>query len=173
MTDPRQPAYDAVFEFIRSQPRDFMPLTVVDRNAMIWRAVHAALDAMGIPKPVGAPAPVATEATEAGSLHELVAAAIYERNNPGHQWANAHPDDRVAYGSDAEAAISVLQPGARITATLARMSEADVQRVAALYERWVKAGPPPLGTLINRWWDARLVELRNAILPPTDTTKEQ
>lgn len=50
MTDPRQPAYDAVFAYIRSQPRDFLPSTVVDRNAMIWRAVHAALDAMEVPK---------------------------------------------------------------------------------------------------------------------------
>ncbi|MGW4300391.1 hypothetical protein ACWEHT_11500 [Streptomyces sp. NPDC004646] len=52
-----------------------------------------------------------------------------------------------------------------ITAVLARMSEADVHRVTSLYERWVKAGPPPLGTSMARWWDARLVELRNAILP--------
>ncbi|WP_406735373.1 hypothetical protein OG508_28170 [Streptomyces sp. NBC_01108] len=44
--DPHQPAYDAVFAYIRSQPRDFLPTTVVGRNAMIWHAVHAALDAM-------------------------------------------------------------------------------------------------------------------------------
>jgi len=48
--DPRQAAYDAVFAYIRQQPRDFLPATVVDRNAMIWHAVHAALDAIGIPK---------------------------------------------------------------------------------------------------------------------------
>lgn len=48
-TDPRQAAYDAVFAYIRSQPRDFLPTTVVNRNAMIWHAVHAALDAVGIP----------------------------------------------------------------------------------------------------------------------------
>lgn len=42
--DPKQPAYDAVFAYIRSQP-DVVPATVVERNAMIWRAVHAALDA--------------------------------------------------------------------------------------------------------------------------------
>lgn len=47
--DPRQPAYDAVFAYIRQQPHGFLPTTVVDRNAMIWRAVHAALDAMGVP----------------------------------------------------------------------------------------------------------------------------
>ncbi|GAA3590826.1 hypothetical protein [Streptomyces osmaniensis] len=48
--DPRQAAYDAVFAYIRQQPCDFLPTTVVDRNAMIWHAVHAALDAVGIPR---------------------------------------------------------------------------------------------------------------------------
>ncbi|MET9704880.1 hypothetical protein, partial [Streptomyces griseus] len=43
--DPKQPAHDAVFAYIRSQPRDFLPTTVVERNAIIWRAVNAALDA--------------------------------------------------------------------------------------------------------------------------------
>lgn len=47
-TDPRQAAYDAVFAYIRQRPRDFLPATVVDRNAMIWHAVHAALDAAGV-----------------------------------------------------------------------------------------------------------------------------
>jgi hypothetical protein len=111
-------------------------------------------------------------------LREEIAAAIYERNNPGHRWAEAHPDDRLAYGFDADAVLAVILPATRITATLARMSEADVQRVINLYERWVKAGPPPLGTSVSRWWDARLVELHHAILPPeqqsgADQTKEQ
>lgn len=43
----------------------------------------------------------------------------------------------------------------------------------ALYEQWVKAGPPPLGASMARWWDRRLVELHNAIHPPTDTTTEK
>jgi hypothetical protein len=51
--DPRQAAYDAVFAYIRQQPRDFLPATVVDRNAMIWHAVHAALDAVGVPSKEG------------------------------------------------------------------------------------------------------------------------
>lgn len=50
-SDSRQAAYDAVFAYIRQQPRDFMPTTVVDRNAMIWHAVHAALDAVGVTGP--------------------------------------------------------------------------------------------------------------------------
>lgn len=48
--DPRQAAYDAVFTYLRQQPRDSVPSTVVHRNAMIWNAVHAALDAAGVPK---------------------------------------------------------------------------------------------------------------------------
>lgn len=113
-------------------------------------------------------APAATEATEPANsaLRDLIAGAIYERNNPGRRWADAHPDDRVCYGSDADAAITVIAPGARITATLAREAEAGVTRVIALHEQWVKAGPPPLGTSTARWWDARLVELHNAIQPP-------
>lgn len=45
----------------------------------------------------------------------------------------------------------------------ARTAEANVQRVIDLYERWLKAGPPPLGTSIARWWDKRLLELHTAI----------
>lgn len=44
----RRQAYDAVFAYIRRQPRDFMPATIVDRNAMIWDVVHVALGAVGI-----------------------------------------------------------------------------------------------------------------------------
>lgn len=56
----------------------------------------------------------------------------------------------------------------RVSVALHRSAEDDVSRVIDLYEQWVKAGPPPLGVLINRWWDARLVELHNAILPPQE-----
>ncbi|MDX2697109.1 hypothetical protein [Streptomyces ipomoeae] len=42
--DPRQPAYDAVYEYIRALG-PYMPRDTVHRNAVIWRAVHAALGA--------------------------------------------------------------------------------------------------------------------------------
>jgi hypothetical protein len=42
--DPRQPAYDAVYEYIRGLG-PYLPPDPVHRNAIIWRAVHAALDA--------------------------------------------------------------------------------------------------------------------------------
>lgn len=44
------------------------------------------------------------------------------------------------------------------------MTDADMQRVTDLYERWVKAGAPPLGVSLARWWDRRLVKLRDAII---------
>ncbi|MGW7726184.1 hypothetical protein ACWGJ6_22980 [Streptomyces canus] len=42
--DPRQPAYDAVYEYIRKLG-GYLPPDVVHRNATIWRAVNAALGA--------------------------------------------------------------------------------------------------------------------------------
>ncbi|WP_405747739.1 hypothetical protein [Streptomyces canus] len=70
-----------------------------------------------------------------------------------HHPAQAHRDDEACDGR--------TQPAA------------DMQRVTALYNRWVKAGPPRIGTPIARWWDARLGELHNAIHPPTEQAKEQ
>lgn len=57
-----------------------------------------------------------------------------------------------------------------VLAALHRSAGATVTRVIDLYERWVKAGPPPLGTSVSRWWDARLVELHDTIQPPEPTT---
>ncbi|QQM45141.1 hypothetical protein [Streptomyces liliifuscus] len=42
--DPRQPAYDAVYDYIRGLGL-YLPPSAARRNAIIWRAVHAALDA--------------------------------------------------------------------------------------------------------------------------------
>lgn len=42
--DPRQAAYDAVYEYIR-RLGDYLPPDPVHRNAIIWRAIHAALNA--------------------------------------------------------------------------------------------------------------------------------
>ncbi|WP_309029074.1 hypothetical protein [Streptomyces alfalfae] len=64
-------------------------------------------------------------------------------------------------------AASETEKTARVFAGLHRSAEQDVTRVIALYEQWVKAGPPPLGVLLSLWWDARLAELHDAILPPT------
>lgn len=42
--DPRQAAYDAAYEYIRALG-GYLPPDPVHRNAVIWRAVHAALEA--------------------------------------------------------------------------------------------------------------------------------
>ncbi|MEU6376773.1 hypothetical protein [Streptomyces sp. NPDC046909] len=41
-----------------------------------------------------------------------------------------------------------------------------VQQVNDLRGAWLRAGPPPLGTSIARWWDARLIELQNTLRRP-------
>lgn len=41
----RRPAYDAVYAYIRTLPREAITYSAVERNAAIWRAVNAALDA--------------------------------------------------------------------------------------------------------------------------------
>lgn len=53
----------------------------------------------------------ATEATERAKppLREQIAAALYEKSNPGYRWADAHPDDVLAYGTDADAALKVIE----------------------------------------------------------------
>ncbi|MGX1116371.1 hypothetical protein RKD37_001734 [Streptomyces ambofaciens] len=65
-----------------------------------------------------------------------------------------------------------LETTARVFAGLHRSAEDTITRVITLHEQWVKAGPPPLGAPLTRWWDARLAELHNAI-QPTDHTKEK
>lgn len=62
--DPRQPAYDAVYEYIRGLG-EYMPPDPVHRNAVIWRAVHAALGAT----PVGRC--VSSHCVEGGHILDL------------------------------------------------------------------------------------------------------
>jgi hypothetical protein len=63
-----------------------------------------------------------------------------------------------------------VQRGGVVVESPARRADQIATNVADLYERWLKAGPPPLGASVARWYDARLVELRNALLhDPTPT----
>ena len=50
---------------------------------------------------------------------------------------------------------------------MAQFDEA-LSRVRDLRDRWVKAGPPPLGASMARWWDARLIELNTALDEPKE-----
>lgn len=192
-TEARQPAYDAVFAYIRSQPRDFLPRTVVGRNAMIWRAVHAALDAMD-----GQTGPAATEATEpiacsvkhcdpdqcgihgngctwrtepaSSPLREQISAAML-RTLRRHGEVPT-PDVIRLIDDFAGAVLAAILPATRITATLARMSEADVKRVIEV----VESGPPSGTAIPGEWehgWDAAMGAVRAALTPATDQPKEQ
>jgi hypothetical protein len=50
VTTTRQPAYDAVYSVIRTlAPRSSDEYGIAVENARVWRAVEAALDAMGVP----------------------------------------------------------------------------------------------------------------------------
>lgn len=56
-----------------------------------------------------------------------------------------------------------------VLAALHHSAETTVTRVIDLYERWVKAGPPPIRMSMTdwlRWWPERLAELHDAIQPP-------
>ncbi|MET7746560.1 hypothetical protein [Streptomyces sp. NPDC005385] len=64
----------------------------------------------------------------------------------------------AAYARELAALIADPAPPAEETDT----------RVTALYEKWLKAGAPPLGVSIARWWDARLIEFHEAIRPAGD-----
>ncbi|MGW0312050.1 hypothetical protein [Streptomyces flavidovirens] len=61
--------------------------------------------------------------TAPSGLRDQYAAAIYERNNPGRRWADAHPDDLLAYAGDADAVLAVRDT--RIEELTARAEQAE------------------------------------------------
>lgn len=75
-------------------------------------------------------------------------------------------ENRITWDTTCGSCARILDSSIRETERAER-AEASVQRVTALHEQWVKAGPPPLGTSIARWWDKRLAEHHQAIQPPT------
>lgn len=77
--------------------------------------------------------------TARAALRDRIAAAVYERNNPGRPWADAHPDDRLAYGFDADAVLAVLPPSADQAASTidadAALRETEGEHALAEYGR--------------------------------------
>ncbi|WP_206739492.1 hypothetical protein [Streptomyces sp. L2] len=135
------------------------------------------------------PAPDQSEAATEATDTEIARAALTEvywpmadLDHPQHP-ANAAPRRFTAAPRDPEAEQAAEERAremadqhektARVFAALHRSAEGTVTRVIDLYEQWVKAGPPPLGTSVYRWWDARLAELHNAIQPPADQATEK
>ncbi|MEU1088984.1 hypothetical protein ABZ401_19475 [Streptomyces sp. NPDC005892] len=66
--DPRQPAHDAVFEYIRSLG-EYLPPDRVHRNAVIWRAVQAALDATPVGRCVSSHCVEGDDIIDLGDAH--------------------------------------------------------------------------------------------------------
>jgi hypothetical protein len=99
-------------------------------------------------------------------VREQIAEALYRHDHSGWSMRLVDSDIKDAYLARADAVLPVILPTTRLLGELHRSAHEDVQRVIGLYEQWVKAGPPPLGASMARWWDARLAELHAAINPP-------
>lgn len=72
----------------------------------------------------------------------------------------------AAENSEAQRQLATAQESFASATTRAARAEAAIERVRRLADGWVKAGPPPLGTLMSRWWDKRLIELLAALDEP-------
>lgn len=108
--------------------------------------------------------------TDGSPLRDHIAEALHGADDPTGPWRTATPDVKDQYRKRAEAVLAVVLPLGKLLGGQLRDAEAVVQRVAALYDRWVQAGPPRLGTSISREWDRRLAELHNALHNPTKGT---
>lgn len=127
--------------------------------------------------------PPSADTLRADQAEAAIARAHHVANliDAGAPWTASHHDtanrlrEALDGEQDIEPALAATDTATttRVFAALHRSAEEDVTRVIALHERWVKAGPPPLGTIVARWWDARLVELHDAIRPPASQTQEQ
>ncbi|MFE2563096.1 hypothetical protein [Streptomyces mirabilis] len=84
--DQRLPAYAAVFAYIAQLPTEMAYLNAVARNAMIWRAVHAALDAT----PVGRC--ISSHCVEGDHIIDLDAATPPQDGPHAPQDGPQHPD---------------------------------------------------------------------------------
>ncbi|MGW1267561.1 hypothetical protein [Streptomyces sp. NPDC002491] len=138
------------------------PATSADTDPGGWKAAdHVGHDSPCEEQPTG---PCA--ATDQAALRDQIAAALYERERPPRDpaWADAYTADREVFGAMADAVLTVVLPTTRLLCELHRSAHEDLRRAVDLYERWCKAGPPPLGTSISRWWDVRLLELRHAVI---------
>ncbi|MGY0023725.1 hypothetical protein ACVHNB_32745 [Streptomyces sp. YJ-C3] len=97
-------------------------------------------------------------------LRAVIEPILYEY--PKHKHASEH---EAVLAEIVTAVLGVVLPGARATATLGRMSEADVQRVIDVIEQ----GPPdePLDTQWERGWDAAMDAIRAALTPVPAATE--
>ncbi|MCX5209772.1 hypothetical protein OG689_10800 [Kitasatospora sp. NBC_00240] len=139
--DPRQPAWDAVFAYIRTLPRDTPRLSVVERNAVIWRAVNAALVALGYPD-AEAPAEQVGQVPETRA--EVIAQALRDAafscdgncDLEEHDCVEKHPIQVQSYHHDTDEIASVYGsvPALAIVAAAAMQAQLNAHRDQVLTE---------------------------------------
>jgi hypothetical protein len=82
--------------------RELKPGDWVVRRDRDWFEVSAA-DFANLYEPAALSPPA-----DRASLRDRVAKALYEHSNPGFQWSDAHPHDRLVFGDDADPVLTVL-----------------------------------------------------------------
>lgn len=98
----------------------------------------------------------AQQAMPHGERRERFARVIYERWNPGHQWADAHPDDVTAYGADADAAMAAADSVAGIpyaTPTRTDTYREIADRLTALGTRPDRGWATTAASKVRAWAD--------------------
>jgi len=101
----------------------------------------------------------AAGAVDVAVRRDRFASAIYERANPGFRWADAHPDDRTAFGADGAAAAAVADLElARLAAERDRARDTAVElesQLAAVRDLHARDDSNPAGpwcdTCLTAW----------------------
>ncbi|MGW0584384.1 hypothetical protein ACWD25_52765 [Streptomyces sp. NPDC002920] len=150
---------------IRSHPGAIPYRPQLDEDGGFWWDTRDRDAAADLIDPARGEAPAVSSSGRAALLHET---ALSDTERRILDYAlNLAEEEMLARGDD-EAELEALKALRRVAAEEqpAETQDGAVNRVIDLYGRWVKAGAPPLGTLMSRWWDIRLAELHAAILPP-------
>jgi hypothetical protein len=128
----------------------------------------AANNAEQSPRTTADNSPTSSDTPDNSALHGLIRQAIHDADEHSCQ-----EQDGVDYDQLTAAALAAIHPLGKFLGDMHRDAEADLSRVIDLYEQWCKAGPPPLGISVSRWWDRRLVELRQAIVEPVEQIEQE
>jgi hypothetical protein len=98
------------------------------------------------------------------------ARVIYERWNPGHRWADAHPDDVIAYGTDADFAMAAADTVAGTSyspPTHVDVYREVADRLAALGTKSSCLWARPAARQVREWADETATETPAAVDLPT------
>jgi hypothetical protein len=104
--------------------------------------------------------PATSSDTADSPLQQLLADAV-------RPWLlDADDADEADVQHCAAAVAAAILPTTRLLGALHKSAHDDITRVINLHERWQQIDLPKDRESRFRWWDRRLAELHNAILPP-------